>query len=640
MEKNSIYASCTYNVLLEIAFGVMQHMFSGLLRYTSLLLLAVSSHVLSADVAVLYEGTNFTGTSWPVSVGGYESADFNSSPIGYDAISSLTVTSGHAVLVCRNRLADASNCETFSASSASLGSMSNTASSIRVFELSGMQQTTLVDHFPKYLQLYPRDTDTNMAPVIVSGVVGQDSAAVVLNVYRGGALWNTWTHDRSESIDFLFELELPAELVDYKFELLTRGDGSAETVIASAESVVAGDVFVINGQSNAVAGIYSAPGPGAEDASHYIRSYGGWGTDSWNDNDDWHVVRAECQPRLQPLACVGRLGLRVAAELLANVQIPIAVINQSRGNQPIGYFEANTNDIHDLTTNYGQLLSRLENGGIADNIRALLWFQGESDRTDNQAHFEQFTALFDQWQIQYPSVEQYYVFQIRHTCDPSDEEFGQGSQISNFQRQFANARNNVTPISTTGLDGHDGCHFRYEDGYQQMGDNVARIIRSELYGENLNNAVAPDIATASRFDDTTLELTFASGNALVADDGFEALFEIRNCAGDTHNIVAGSVLNGTVVQLALDVSIEDKDELFVSYLSLPGDQDWLTNEAGIGILSFLDFPVSILPSSSKPLDPKGSGCTIVSSESLIIPLFFVLTVICIVTLARRQKIRV
>ena len=614
-------------------------MFSGLLRYTSLILLAVSNHVLSADVAVLYEGTDFTGASWSVPVGDYDSADLNALEVGNSAISSLTVTRGYAVLMCSNSFADTATCETFSASSASLGSLGNAASSIRVVKQSDTQLTTQVDQFPKDLQLYPRDTDTNMAPVSVSGVLAQDSTAVVLNVYRGGALWNTWTHDRSASKNFLFELELPAELVDYKFELLTRGDNSTETVVASAESVVAGDVFVINGQSNAVAGLYSIAGPGMEDANHYIRSYGGWGTDSWNDNDDWHVVRAECQPRLQPLACVGRMGLRVAADLLANVQTPIAVINQSRGNRPIGFFGANTHDLNDLTTNYGQLLSRLENGGLADDVRALLWFQGESDRTDNQAHFEQFTALFDQWQIQFPSVERYYIFQIRHTCDPSDEEFGQGSQISNFQRQFANARNNVTPISTTGLDGHDGCHFRYEDGYQQMGDNVARIIRSELYGENLDNAVAPDIVTASRFDDTTLELTFTNGNTLVADDGFEALFEIRDCDDDTYNVTDGIVLNGTVVRLAVDTTIEENDELFVSYLSLPGDQDWLTNQAGVGVLSFLDFPVSTSRYSSESLNPAGGGCAAGSSAGLLNLLIFVLFMICIVTLVRRKMIR-
>ena len=143
-------------------------MFSGLLRYISLLLLALGNHVLSADVAVLYEGTDFTGASWSVSVGDDQSADLNLSPVGDDAISSLTVTSGHAVLICRDSLADAGNCETFSASSASLGALSNAASSIRVYKLSGMHATTRVDQFPKDLQLYPRHTDTNMAPVSIS----------------------------------------------------------------------------------------------------------------------------------------------------------------------------------------------------------------------------------------------------------------------------------------------------------------------------------------------------------------------------------------------------------------------------------------------------------------------------------------
>ena len=613
-------------------------MFSGLLQYTSLLLLATGNLALSDDAAALYERTDITGAMWPVPAGNSDSADLNT-PVDNDAISSPTVTSSQAVLACKNSFANAGNCGNDSASSASLGLLKIAASSIRTFKQSDVQLTTLVDLFPKDLQLYPRDTDTNTAPVSVSGVLGQNSTSVVLNVYRDSTMWNTWTHHKSASVNFLFELELPAELADYKFELLAIDDSRTETVLASAESVVAGDVIVINGQSNAVAGLYSSAGPGTQDASHYIRSYGGWGTDTWNDNDDWHVVRAECQPRLQPLACVGRMGLRVAADLLANVQIPIAVINQSRGNRSIGYFGANNQNLNDLTTNYGQLLSRLENGGIADNIRALLWFQGESDRTDNQAHFEQFTVLFDQWQIQYPSIERYYLFQIRHTCDPSDEEHGQGSRISNFQRQFANKRNNVTAVSTTGLDGHDGCHFRYEDGYQQLGDNVARIIRSELYGENLDNADAPDIATASRSDDTTLELTFTNDNILVADDGFEALFEVRDCDDVPYDITAGVVLNGTVVQLTLDTPIEDNVELFVSYLSLPGDQDWLTNEAGIGILSFLDFPVSILQHSSESVDPAGGGCKTASSARLAGPLFFILLMIGIVALVLQRKIR-
>ena len=88
-------------------------------------------------------------------------------------------------------------------------------------------------------------------------------------------------------------------------------------------------------------------------------------------------------------------------------------------------------------------------------------------------------------------------------------------------------------------------------------------------------------------------MTFANGNTLVADDGFEVLFELRDSNDNAYNITAGAVQNGTVVELTVDRPIEAGDDLFLSYLSLPGDRNWLTNSAGIGILSFLDFPVAL-----------------------------------------------
>ena len=89
----------------------------------------------------------------------------------------------------------------------------------------------------------------------------------------------------------------------------------------------------------------------------------------------------------------------------------------------------------------------------------------------------------------------------------------------------------------------------------------------------------------------------------------------------------------------MDTTIEENDELFVSYLSLPGDQDWLTNQAGVGVLSFLDFPVSTSRYSSESLNPAGGGCAAGSSAGLLNLLIFVLFMICIVTLVRRKMIR-
>ncbi len=551
----------------------------------------------------MYQDENFGGASWQLATGAYDINSIRASVVGNDSISSIRIQAGYQATLCQHNVSNTNNgglCETYTSSAAQLGALNNQTSYINVLAI---PDSTVVDAFPKDFQLFPRDTVTNTASVTVSGVAGSDTSETLLNVYRDGALWSSLTHSRAESSAFQFRVDLPAELANYNFELLSTDAVDNQTIIATADSVVAGDVFVINGQSNAVSGIYSASDSSTEDSSDFIRTYGGWGTDTWNDNDDWHIVRAECRPLSQPLACVGRWGLRFAAELQSSIQIPVAVINQGRGGQAINYFAANTGNVYDLTTNYGQLLTRLENGGVADNIRALFWYQGESDRLDNQAHFDQFPALYNQWQAQYPSIDQYYVFQIRHTCVPNDEEFGQGSQISNFQRDFANARDNVTPVSTTGLDAHDGCHFGYQSGYQQIGDNVARMVEDKLYDGNLSNADAADIVVASRIDDTTLALTFTEGNTLVADDGFEALFELRDSFDTPYNISAGVVHSDAVVRLTVDRVIQEGDQLQLSYLSLSGNQNWLTNEAGIGILSFLDFPVDTSADPLLPVEP-------------------------------------
>ena len=97
-------------------------------------LLGISTQAQADDVAVLYEGTNFTGASWSLPVGEYTITDFFASPIGNDALSSLTVTNGFAIEVCRhNQQREDNDCEIFESSSASLGSLNNAASSLRVF---------------------------------------------------------------------------------------------------------------------------------------------------------------------------------------------------------------------------------------------------------------------------------------------------------------------------------------------------------------------------------------------------------------------------------------------------------------------------------------------------------------------------
>ena len=48
-----------------------------------------------------------------------------------------------------------------------------------------------------------------------------------------------------------------------------------------------------------------------------------------------------------------------------------------------------------------------------------------------------------------------------------------------------------------GLDGHDGCHFYFHNGYENIGFNIARMLQRDLYdGPSLPNTDPPNSAYA------------------------------------------------------------------------------------------------------------------------------------------------
>lgn len=447
------------------------------------------------------------------------------------------------------------------------------------------QGAAIVNEFPTDNQLYPRDRNSNLATVAISGVAESAVTEVELNVLRNGASWQTINRPIAGSRAYNISIQIPAELASYDLELLgNRADGS-QTELASAANVVAGDIFVINGQSNAESGAYTSSD--GIDVSDFVRTYGWWQADNWEDDDRWYIPIADCSgsPR-----CVGQWGLRFGANIVNAEQIPVAIINGAKGGEPIGHFQRNDANPTDLSTNYGRLLTRLTSGNIKESIRAIMWYQGESDGGNYTGHINGFTELFQDWAENYPSVERYYVFQLRSGCG-SDLL----SETSNAQREFALQRANVTAMSTTGLDGHDGCHYAYVDGYQKIGDNMARTIRRDLYNQPLQDADAANILSANSSGTYTVDITFTPNNNLVADNNFVALFELRN--EETNQVIPindGVILSNTSIRVTTSQQIPNDSTLSISYLSPSGDQNWLTNQAGIGILSFLRFPVETI----------------------------------------------
>ena len=97
-------------------------------------------------------------------------------------------------------------------------------------------------------------------------------------------------------------------------------------------------------------------------------------------------------------------------------------------------------------------------------------------------------------------IERMYVFQIRE-ANTNGQYNGDGSRFNvnlrDQQRLFADQFTNLSVMSTYGLDGHDGIHFYFTNGYENIGLNIARMMQRDLYGgPSLPNTDSPNPAYA------------------------------------------------------------------------------------------------------------------------------------------------
>ncbi|MCU0385843.1 MAG: hypothetical protein MUE38_07430 [Flavihumibacter sp.] len=116
-----------------------------------------------------------------------------------------------------------------------------------------------ISSFPLDNQLYPRDLSTNRGTVTVSGSVSQTTnyRQMRLYVYRDGNWINSYTATLTYvngTASYTFSVQIPAERNNYRFALYGATRWS-ENHIRTANNVVAGDAYIIQGQSNAVANL-------------------------------------------------------------------------------------------------------------------------------------------------------------------------------------------------------------------------------------------------------------------------------------------------------------------------------------------------------------------------------------------------
>ena len=446
-----------------------------------------------------------------------------------------------------------------------------------------MPPVVSIDRAPLAGAVLPRDLATDAGTARFHGFIESSGYTGLRAELLAGDLVSTTSTTAlcgATPLEFAVDVPVPSRLTAYTVRLsLVAGDQAVE--VARVDDLVAGDIYLVNGQSNAAANPQS--GASNENQGPFVRSFG-TRTDAGDVADADRVWRLADGDGGGGPASVGQWAVRMGAQLSTTERTPVGILNGARGGMPIEHFQRNDADHADLTTNYGRLLRRTQNAGIDQSVRGILWYQGEADGTDFQKHLDGFLALKADWSEDYPSVERIYVSQIRLGCNVNP------IRTQEVQRQLADTFPEITVMASNGLDGHDGCHFFYESGYREFGDHYAVLLGRDLYGAIPQFDVQPPNPAAARFAANGQQIIVTMRNAdsvITCEDGAAADFRIH-AGGDS--IVADCVAQGH--ELVLTVQGDASMATGINYLGHIGAGPWVKNENGIGMLSFWKVPIA------------------------------------------------
>jgi len=434
----------------------------------------------------------------------------------------------------------------------------------------------VISEGPGPLHFYPRDRSTNTCTFTVEGSGLGAAEQVRVAVTKDGAPHSEGTAAASS---FAIPMTIEAGLHLYDVQLSWDSDSGHWTESQTIEDIVCGDVILINGQSNAVASDYHGEGLGDLERNTFVRSYGSAMYDASMVYDDNFGIAVASSPYVH--AAIGQWGLRMANRLSAEEAMPMLVINGAVGGTSVWQHQRTDSDPDSVYTIYGRLLWRAQQAGVVDSVRAIVWHQGESDGSAAYSDYlAAWTAMYNGWLTDYPSLEGAYVMQVRNGC-------GYPTWNRNVHRDLPDLLHRVTGhMSTTGVDGHDSCHF-YNSTYMEWGERIARLLHRDLYGASYgDNIEAPDPISATWLSSTELEIDFGdTGNGLVLQAGADAFFSLSDGAV----ISSAQVVGSTVVLTTATPSTATS----VSFVDDTGDIPWLVNDLGIG--SFAWYALSISP---------------------------------------------
>ncbi|MDZ4758716.1 MAG: sialate O-acetylesterase [Bacteroidota bacterium] len=453
--------------------------------------------------------------------------------------------------------------------------------------------------FPTRLQFFARESNDSANLCVMGSIDSSGFDSVECRIIRSS---KTFQSIRTKLIynsgKALFNLSpsIYAGLYEYHIRLYLYKSGIA-TLIKSADSLVCGDVYMINGQSNS-----HPSNTSATYSNEYCRSFG-WQTDNYNYNSYnpkdtfWGFANGDGQGySYSGPYMVGVWGIKLMQLLKEKYKMPICIINGGSGGSSIEYnLEYNKLD---LNTTYGRLLYRFTKAGLANKIKAIFWHQGESNTNANFTDYiTNFDSLYNSWKRDYPSAKKVYVFQIHHGCGGANQQ-----EIREIQRRFPEKYSDVRVMSTVGIHEHDGCHY-YLDGYYEMAANISRLVARDFYSYTDTLDIKPPNILKAYYmpGHSAINLIFDNNAKLVwPQDTLGQTMKDYIYTNDSIADIKSYTFSGNSMLLKLsspsyDSVITYLPNVYYNKVSYIYEGPFIRNKRGVGMLSFYHFPIDSAP---------------------------------------------
>ncbi len=312
---------------------------------------------------------------------------------------------------------------------------------------------------PNHFQLYPRGDDDSATVSIAGTIYRSGFDSMYLLQLKNGTLLNRksqpllYVNDRA---DFAFSPRIHAELSEYRFEVHLVA-GTFDSILAVRDSIACGDMFLMDGQSNAANGFIVDTF-----RNEYCRSLGPKQSENlrdtlWFESDN----------------NVGAADQRIQQDMLTYIHLPSCSINEALGGTTIEEHFRNDSNKYDLRTMYGRALYRATKTGMLDTIKVMYWLQGEANYAPG--YYQKFLKLYHSWKEDYPNLQKVYLLQIR----PNFCGFG-NIDLRDVQRSMGDSIPFVEPIASASIPYQDGCHY-HDDGYRAMGDRFYVEFARDFY---------------------------------------------------------------------------------------------------------------------------------------------------------------